>query len=170
MDNEVNMKVEMHGICGRPMKALPVKSQVHKRINDTLCSISSICLNIIDRTIHEFLTKLNTDQIWYPVCDDTKTSHYVVADVPVSDISYIDRLHLALHENLVCIDVILSVRGESRIAIDGLAAVYVEDQMRRSFLLRINEFDIPVTLTVNKYDSSELFEFHYDPDNENTEE
>lgn len=40
----------------------------------------------------------------------------------------------------------------------------------RSADSRVRGFDMPVTLTINGHDGSGLFEFHYDPDNENTEE
>lgn len=168
MNNEVNKKVEMYGICGRPAETSKIKDRVIALLNLVPDTTLVTCWDIIDTTILRFEANLRNNSCWSPALSaDDKV--YLVNETPAKDNNRIDRWRFALHDNIVSIDVILSITGESCIAVNEIAA-YAKLKLAQCFHTRVRGFDMPVTLTINGHDGSELFEFHYDPDNENTEE
>ncbi|HHE2596653.1 TPA: hypothetical protein ACO4GF_005050 [Escherichia coli] len=168
MNNEVNKKVEMHGICGRPAETSKIKDRVIALLNLVPDTTLVTCWDIIDTTILRFEANLRNNSCWSPALSaDDKV--YLVNETPAKDNNRIDRWRFALHDNIVSIDVILSITGESCIAVNEIAA-YAKLKLAQCFHTRVRGFDMPVTLTINGHDGSGLFEFHYDPDNENTEE
>lgn len=168
MNNEVNKKVEMHGICGRPTENLKIKDRVLTLINLVPNTTLVACWNIIDQTLLKFQANLINDRCWSPALSfDDKI--YLVNESVAEDERYIDRWRFALHDNVVSIDIILSIAGETSIA-NNEVITYAEPRLAKCFHMRARGFDIPVTLTVNKHDGTGLFEFHYDPDNESMEE
>ena len=168
MNNEVNKKVEMHGICGRPAETSKIKDRVIALLNLVPDTTLVTCWDIIDTTILRFEANLRNNSCWSPALSaDDKV--YLVNETPAKDNNRIDRWRFALHDNIVSIDVILSITGESCIAVNEIAA-YAKLKLAQCFHTRVRGFDMPVTLTINGHDGSGLFESHYDPDNENTAE
>lgn len=164
----MNKKVEMHGICGRPAEALKIKDKVHALLYSVPDTTLVTCWDIIDQTILKLQANLINDRCWSPALSvDDKV--YLVNETTDKDNSRIDRWRFALHDDVVSIDVILSITGESCIAVNEIAA-YAKLKLAQCFHSRVRGFDMPVILTINGHDGSGLFEFHYDPDNENTEE
>lgn len=164
----MNKKVEMHGICGRPAEALKIKDKVLALLNSVPDTTLVACWDIIDRTILKLQANLINERCWSPALSfDDKV--YLVNETTDKDNNRIDRWRFALHDNIVSIDVILSITGESCIAINEIAA-YAKLKLAQCFHSRVRGFDMPVILTINGHDGSGLFEFHYDPDNENAEE
>lgn len=164
----MNKKVEMHGICGRSAEALKIKDKVLA----LLCSVPDTtlvaCWDIIDQTVLKLQANLINERCWSPALSvDDKV--YLVNETSAKDNTRIDRWRFALHDNIVSIDVILSITGESCIAVNEIAA-YAKLKLAQCFHSRVRGFDMPVILTINGHDGSGLFEFHYDPDSENTEE
>ncbi|EEL9315714.1 hypothetical protein DAT63_22940 [Salmonella enterica subsp. enterica serovar Enteritidis] len=164
----MDKKVEMHGICGRPAEALKIKDRVSALLNLVPNTVLVACWDIIDTTMLRFEANLRNNSCWRPALSvDDKV--YLVNETTDKDNNRIDRWRFALHDNVVSIDVILSITGESCIAVDEIAA-YAKLKLAQCFHSRVRGFDMPVILTINGHDGSGLFEFHYDPDNENTEE
>lgn len=164
----MNKKVEMHGICGRPAETPKIKDKVHALLYSVPDTTLVACWDIIDQTILKLQANLINDRCWSPALSvDDKV--YLVNETPAKDNNRIDRWRFALHDNVVSIDVILSITGESCIAVNEIAA-YAKLKLAQCFHSRVRGFDMPVILTINGHDGSGLFEFHYDPDNENTEE
>lgn len=164
----MDKKVEMHGICGRPAEALKIKDRVSALLNLVPNTVLVACWDIIDTTMLRFEANLRNNSCWRPALSvDDKI--YLVNETPAKDNNRIDRWRFALHDNVVSIDVILSITGESCIATNEIAA-YAKLKLAQCFHSRVRGFDMPVILTINGHDGSGLFEFHYDPDNENTEE
>ncbi|EKA3415167.1 hypothetical protein OK590_003149 [Shigella flexneri] len=167
MNNEVNKKVEMHGICGRPAETPKIKDRVSALLNLVPNTVLVACWDIIDTTMLRFEANLRNNSCWRPALSvDDKI--YLVNETPAKDNNRIDRWRFALHDNIVSIDIILSVTGGVE-ATDEIVE-YAERKLAKCFHMRVRGFDMPVTLTINGHDGSGLFEFHYDPDNENTEE
>ncbi len=164
----MDKKVEMHGICGRPAEALKIKDRVSALLNLVPNTVLVACWDIIDTTMLRFEANLRNNSCWRPALSvDDKI--YLVNETPAKDNNRIDRWRFALHDNIVSIDVILSITGESCIAIDEIAA-YAKLKLAQCFHSRVRGFDMPVILTISGHDGSGLFEFHYDPDDENTGE
>ncbi len=164
----MDKKVEMHGICGRPAEALKIKDRVSALLNLVPNTVLVACWDIIDTTMLRFEANLRNNSCWRPALTvDDKI--YLVNETPAKDNNRIDRWRFALHDNIVSIDVILSITGESCIAIDEIAA-YAKLKLAQCFHSRVRGFDMPVILTISEHDGSGLFEFHYDPDDENTGE
>ncbi|MBD6168843.1 hypothetical protein FMC13_00490 [Salmonella enterica subsp. enterica serovar Enteritidis] len=164
----MNKKVEMHGICGRPAEALKIKDKVHALLYSVPDTTLVACWDIIDQTILKLQANLINERCWSPALSvDDKV--YLVNETPAKDNTRIDRWRFALHDNIISIDVILSITGESCIAVNEIAA-YAKLKLAQCFHSRARGFDMPVILTINGHDGSGLFEFHYDPDSENTEE
>lgn len=164
----MDKKVEMHGICGRPAEALKIKDMVSALLNLVPNTVLVACWDIIDTTMLRFEANLRNNSCWRPALSvDDKV--YLVNETTDKDNNRIDRWRFALHDNIVSIDVILSITGESCIAVNEVAA-YAKLKLAQCFHSRVRGFDMPVILTINGHDGSGLFEFHYDPDNENTEE
>lgn len=161
----MDKKVEMHGICGRPAEALKIKDRVSALLNLVPNTVLVACWDIIDTTMLRFEANLRNNSCWRPALSvDDKI--YLVNETPAKDNNRIDRWRFALHDNIVSIDVILSITGESCIAIDEIAA-YAKLKLAQCFHSRVRGFDMPVILTISGHDGSGLFEFHYDPDDEN---
>ncbi|EDC0598007.1 hypothetical protein BGN33_05400 [Salmonella enterica subsp. enterica serovar Enteritidis] len=164
----MDKKVEMRGICGRPAEALKIKDRVSALLNLVPNTVLVACWDIIDTTMLRFEANLRNNSCWSPALSvDDKV--YLVNETTDKDNNRIDRWRFALHDNVVSIDVILSITGESCIAVNEIAA-YAKLKLAQCFHSRVRGFDMPVILTINGHDGSGLFEFHYDPDNENTEE
>lgn len=164
----MDKKVEMHGICGRPAEALKIKDRVSALLNLVPNTVLVACWDIIDTTMLRFEANLRNNSCWRPALSvDDKV--YLVNETAAKDNNRIDRWRFALHDNVVSIDVILSITGESCIAVNEISA-YAKLKLAQCFHSRVRGFDMPVILTINGHDGSGLFEFHYDPDNENTEE
>lgn len=164
----MNKKVEMHGICGRPAEALKIKDKVLALLNSVSDTTLVACWDIIDQTILKLQANLINERCWSPALSaDDKV--YLVNETTAKDNNHIDRWRFALHNNIVSIDVILSITGESCIAINEIAA-YAKLKLAQCFHSRVRGFDMPVILTINGHDGSGLFEFHYDPDDENVGE
>lgn len=164
----MDKKVEMHGICGRPAEALKIKDRVSALLNLVPNTVLVACWDIIDTTMLRFEANLRNNSCWRPALSvDDKI--YLVNETPAKDNNRIDRWRFALHDNIVSIDVILSITGESCIAIDEIAA-YAKLKLAQCFHSRVRGFDMPVILTISGHDGSGLFESHYDPDDENTGE
>lgn len=164
----MDKKVEMHGICGRPAEALKIKDRVSALLNLVPNTVLVACWDIIDTTMLRFEANLRNNSCWRPALSvDDKV--YLVNETTDKDNNRIDRWRFALHDNVVSIDVILSITGESCIAVDEIAA-YAKLKLAQCFHSRVRGFDMPVILTINGHDGSGLFEFHYHPENENTEE
>lgn len=161
----MNKKVEMHGICGRPAEELKIKDKVLALLSSVPDTTLVACWDIIDRTILKLQANLINERCWSPALSvDDKV--YLVNETPAKDNNRIDRWRFALHDNIVSIDVILSITGESCIAVNEIAA-YAKLKLAQCFHSRVRGFDMPVILTINRHDGSGLFEFHYDPDDEN---
>ena len=161
----MNKKVEMHGICGRPAEELKIKDKVLALLSSVPDTTLVACWDIIDRTILKLQANLINERCWSPALSvDDKV--YLVNETTDKDNNRIDRWRFALHDNIVSIDVILSITGESCIAINEIAA-YAKLKLAQCFHSRVRGFDMPVILTINGHDGSGLFEFHYDPDDEN---
>lgn len=164
----MDKKVEMHGICGRPAETSKIKDRVSALLNLVPNTVLVACWDIIDTTMLRFEANLRNNSCWSPALSvDDKV--YLVNETTDKDNNRIDRWRFALHDNVVSIDVILSITGESCIAVNEIAA-YAKLKLAQCFHSRVRGFDMPVILTISGYDGSGLFEFHYDPDNENTEE
>lgn len=164
----MDKKVEMRGICGRPAETSKIKDRVSALLNLVPNTVLVACWDIIDTTMLRFEANLRNNSCWRPALSvDDKI--YLVNETPAKDNNRIDRWRFALHDNIVSIDVILSITGESCIATNEIAA-YAKLKLAQCFHSRVRGFDMPVILTINGHDGSGLFEFHYDPDNENTEE
>lgn len=164
----MNKKVEMHGICGRPAEALKIKDKVLTLLNSVPDTTLVACWDIIDQTILKLQASLINERCWSPALSfDDKV--YLVNETPAKDNNRIDRWRFALHDNIVSIDVILSITGESCIAVNEIAA-YAKLKLAQCFHSRVRGFDMPVILAVSGHDGSGLFEFHYDPDDENVGE
>ena len=164
----MNKKVEMHGICGRPAEALKIKDKVLALLNSVPDTTLVACWDIIDQTILKLQANLINERCWSPALSfDDKV--YLVNETTAKDNNRIDRWRFALHDNIVSIDVILSITGESCIATNEIAA-YAKLKLAQCFHSRIRGFDMPVILAVSGHDGSGLFEFHYDPDDENVGE
>lgn len=164
----MNKKVEMHGICGRPAEASKIKDKVLTLLNSVPDTTLVVCWDIIDQTLLRLQAILINDRCWSPALSfDDKV--YLVNESFAEDNNRIDRWRFALHDNIVSIDVILSITGESCIAINEIAA-YAKLKLAQRFHSRVRGFDMPVILTINGHDGSGLFEFHYDPDDDNTGE
>lgn len=167
MNNEVNKKVEMHGICGRPTETSKIKDRVIALLNLVPDTTLVTCWDIIDTTILRFEANLRNNSCWSPALSaDDKI--YLVNETLAKDNNRIDRWRFALHDNIISIDIILSLTGGVE-ATDEIAD-YAERKLAECFHTRVRGFDMPVILTINGHDGSGLFEFHYDPDNENIEE
>ena len=161
----MNKKVEMHGICGRPAEALKIKDKVLALLNSVPDTTLVACWDIIDQTILKLQASLINERCWSPALSfDDKV--YLVNETPAKDNNRVDRWRFALHDNIVSIDVILSITGESCIATNEIAA-YAKLKLAQCFHSRVRGFDMPVILAVSGHDGSGLFEFHYDPDDEN---
>lgn len=161
----MNKKVEMHGICGRPAEELKIKDKVLALLSSVPDTTLVACWDIIDRTILKLQANLINERCWSPALSvDDKV--YLVNETTDKDNNRIDRWRFALHDNIVSIDVILSITGESCIAVNEIAA-YAKLKLAQCFHSRVRGFDMPVILTINGHDGSGLFEFHYDPDDEN---
>lgn len=164
----MNKKVEMHGICGRPAEALKIKDKVLALLNSVPDTTLVACWDIIDQTILKLQASLINERCWSPALSfDDKV--YLVNETPAKDNNRIDRWRFALHDNIISIDVILSITGESCIAVNEIAA-YAKLKLAQCFHSRVRGFDMPVILAVSGHDGSGLFEFHYDPDDENVGE
>lgn len=164
----MNKKVEMHGICGRPAEALKIKDKVLTLLNSVPDTTLVACWDIIDQTILKLQASLINERCWSPALSfDDKV--YLVNETPAKDNNRVDRWRFALHDNIVSIDVILSITGESCIATNEIAA-YAKLKLAQCFHSRVRGFDMPVILAVSGHDGSGLFEFHYDPDDENVGE
>lgn len=164
----MNKKVEMHGICGRPAEALKIKDKVLDLLNSVPDTTLVACWDIIDQTILKLQASLINERCWSPALSfDDKV--YLVNETPAKDNNRVDRWRFALHDNIVSIDVILSITGESCIATNEIAA-YAKLKLAQCFHSRVRGFDMPVILAVSGHDGSGLFEFHYDPDDENVGE
>lgn len=164
----MDKKVEMHGICGRPAETSKIKDRVSALLNLVPNTVLVACWDIIDTTMLRFEANLRNNSCWRPALSvDDKI--YLVNETTDKDNNRIDRWRFALHDNIISIDVILSITGESCIAVNEIAA-YAKLKLALCFHSRVRGFDMPVTLTISGHDGSGLFEFHYDPDNENTEE
>lgn len=164
----MNKKVEMHGICGRPAEALKIKDKVLTLLNSVPDTTLVACWDIIDQTILKLHASLINERCWSPALSfDDKV--YLVNETPAKDNNRVDRWRFALHDNIVSIDVILSITGESCIATNEIAA-YAKLKLAQCFHSRVRGFDMPVILAVSGHDGSGLFEFHYDPDDENVGE
>ena len=164
----MDKKVEMHGICGRPAETSKIKDRVSALLNLVPNTVLVACWDIIDTTMLRFEANLRNNSCWRPALSvDDKI--YLVNETTDKDNNRIDRWRFALHDNIISIDVILSITGESCIAVNEIAA-YAKLKLAPCFHSRVRGFDMPVTLTISGHDGSGLFEFHYDPDNENTEE
>lgn len=164
----MNKKVEMHGICGRPAEALKIKDKVLALLNSVPDTTLVACWDIIDQTILKLQASLINERCWSPALSfDDKV--YLVNETPAKDNNRVDRWRFALHDNIVSIDVILSITGESCIATNEIAA-YAKLKLAQCFHSRVRGFDMPVILAVSGHDGSGLFEFHYDPDDENVGE
>lgn len=164
----MNKKVEMHGICGRPAEALKIKDKVLTLLNSVPDTTLVACWDIIDQTILKLQASLINERCWSPALSfDDKV--YLVNETPAKDNNRIDRWRFALHDNIISIDVILSITGESCIAVNEIAA-YAKLKLAQCFHSRVRGFDMPVILAVSRHDGSGLFEFHYDPDDENVGE
>ncbi|EBX6516155.1 hypothetical protein DST30_22980 [Salmonella enterica subsp. enterica serovar Panama] len=171
MSNEVNKKVDAHGICGRPQgEALKIKDRVRNLLNLVSDMTLVACWDIIDQTMARFQTCLRNNQCWSPaVSFDEKV--YLVNESLAADNPRIDRWRFALHDDLVSIDITLSISGESCIATNEIAA-YAKLKLAKCFHSRARGFDMPIMLTIAGHDGSELFEFRYDPEdskNDDTE-
>lgn len=163
----MNKKVEMHGICGRPAETPKIKDKVHALLNSVPDVTLVTCWDIIDQTILKLQANLINERCWSPALSaDDKV--YLVNETPAKDNNRIDRWRFALHDNIISIDITLSVTGGVE-ATDEIVD-YAERKLAQCFHKRVRGFDMPVTLTINGHDGSGLFEFHYDPGNENTEE
>lgn len=163
----MNKKVEMRGICGRPAEALKIKDKVLALLNSVPDVTLVTCWDIIDQTILKLQAKLINERCWSPALSaDDKV--YLVNETPAKDNNRIDRWRFALHDNIISIDITLSVTGGVE-ATDEIVD-YAERKLAECFHKRVRGFDMPVTLTISGHDGSGLFEFHYHPDNENTEE
>lgn len=168
MNNKVNKKVDAHGICGRPQgEALKIKDRVHNLL-DLVSDVTLVaCWDIVDLTISRLQICLLNEQCWSPaVSFDEKV--YLVNESLAADNPRIDRWRFALHDDLVSIDVILSISGESRIATNEIAA-YAKIKLAQCFHSRARGFDMPIMLTIAGHDGSELFEFRYDPEDSKTD-
>nr|DAH94031.1 MAG TPA: hypothetical protein [Caudoviricetes sp.] len=164
----MNKKVEMHGICGRPAETLKIKDKVLALLNSVPDTTLVACWDIIDQTILKLQASLINERCWSPALSfDDKV--YLVNETPAKDNNRVDRWRFALHDNIVSIDVILSITGESCIATNEIAA-YAKLKLAQCFHSRVRGFDMPVILAVSGHDGSGLFEFHYDPDDENVGE
>lgn len=164
----MNKKVEMHGICGRPAEALKIKDKVLTLLNSVPDTTLVACWDIIDQTILKLQASLINERCWSPALSfDDKV--YLVNETSAKDNNRIDRWRFALHDNIISIDVILSITGESCIAVNEIAA-YAKLKLAQCFHSRVRGFDMPVILAVSGHDGSGLFEFHYDPDDENVGE
>ena len=164
----MNKKVEMHGICGRPAEALKIKDKVLTLLNSVPDTTLVACWDIIDQTILKLQASLINERCWSPALSfDDKV--YLVNETPAKDNNRVDRWRFALHDNIVSIDVILSITGESCIATNEIAA-YAKLKLAQCFHSRVRGFDMPVILAISGHDGSGLFEFHYDPDDENVGE
>lgn len=164
----MNKKVEMHGICGRPAEALKIKDKVLTLLNSVPDTTLVACWDIIDQTILKLQASLINERCWSPALSfDDKV--YLVNETPAKDNNRIDRWRFALHDNIVSIDIILSITGESCIAVNEIAA-YAKLKLAQCFHSRVRGFDMPVILAISGHDGSGLFEFHYDPDDENVGE
>lgn len=164
----MNKKVDAHGICGRPAEALKIKDRVLTLLNIVPNTTLVACWDIIDRTMLKLQANLTRQYCWSPALSvDDKV--YLVNETSAKNNNRIDRWRFALHDNIVSIDVILSITGESCVAINGTAA-YTKPKLAQCFHSRVRGFDMPVILTINRHDGSGLFEFHYDPDDENVGE
>lgn len=171
MSNEVNKKVDAHGICGRPQgEALKIKDRVRNLLNLVSDMTLVACWDIIDQTMARFQTCLRNNQCWSPaVSFDEKV--YLVNESLAADNPRIDRWRFALHDDLVSIDITLSISGESCIATNEIAA-YAKLKLAKCFHSRARGFDMSIMLTIAGHDGSELFEFRYDPEdskNDDTE-
>ncbi|ENP0524900.1 hypothetical protein ACCH40_002380 [Salmonella enterica] len=164
----MNKKVDAHGICGRPQgEALKIKDRVRNLLNLVSDMTLVACWDIIDQTMARFQTCLRNNQCWSPaVSFDEKV--YLVNESLAADNPRIDRWRFALHDDLVSIDVILSISGESRIATNEIAA-YAKIKLAQCFHSRARGFDMPIMLTIAGHDGSELFEFRYDPEDSKTD-
>lgn len=167
----MNKKVDAHGICGRPQgEALKIKDRVRNLLNLVSDMTLVACWDIIDQTMARFQTCLRNNQCWSPaVSFDEKV--YLVNESLAADNPRIDRWRFALHDDLVSIDITLSISGESCIATNEIAA-YAKLKLAKCFHSRARGFDMPIMLTIAGHDGSELFEFRYDPEdskNDDTE-
>lgn len=163
----MNNKIDAHGICGRSVKALKIKDRVHELLDLVSDMTLVACWDIIDQTIARFQTCLRNNQYWGPALSfDDKV--YLVNESLAADNPRIDRWRFALHDNLVSIDVILSISGESCIATNEIAP-HAKLKLAKCFHSRAQGFDMPIMLTVAGHDGSELFEFRYDPEDSKTD-
>lgn len=168
MNNEVNKKVEMHGICGRPAETSKIKDRVIALLNLVPDTTLVACWDIIDQTMLKLQANLINDRCWSPALSlDDKV--YLVNETTAKDNNRIDRWRFALHDNVVGIDVILGITGESCITTNEIVA-YAEQKLAQCFHSRVRGFDMPVILAISGHDGSGLFEFRYDPCGENAEE
>lgn len=171
MSNEVNKKVDAHGICGRPQgEALKIKDRVRDLLNLVSDMTLVTCWDIIDQTMARFQTCLRNNQCWSPAVSFDEKVYLVNESLAVNN-HRIDRWRFALHDNLVSIDITLSISGESCIATNEIAA-YAKLKLAKCFHSRARGFDMPIMLTIAGHDGSELFEFRYDPEdskNDDTE-
>ncbi|ECA2613858.1 hypothetical protein EJO52_24065, partial [Salmonella enterica subsp. enterica serovar Enteritidis] len=150
----MDKKVEMHGICGRPAEALKIKDRVSALLNLVPNTVLVACWDIIDTTMLRFEANLRNNSCWRPALSvDDKI--YLVNETPAKDNNRIDRWRFALHDNIVSIDVILSITGESCIAVNEIAA-YAKLKLAQCFHSRVRGFDMPVILTINGHDGSGL--------------
>lgn len=157
----MNKKVEMHGICGRPAEALKIKDKVLALLNSVPDVTLVTCWDIIDQTILKLQAKLINERCWSPALSvDDKV--YLVNETPAKDNNRIDRWRFALHDNIISIDITLSVTGGVE-ATDEIVD-YAERKLAECFHKRVRGFDMPVILTINGHDGSGLFEFHYHPE------
>lgn len=163
----MDKKVEMHGICGRPAETPKIKDRVSALLNLVPNTVLVACWDIIDTTMLRFEANLRNNSCWRPALSvDDKI--YLVNETPAKDNNRIDRWRFALHDNIVSIDVILSITGESCIAVNEVAA-YAKLKLAQCFHSRVRGFDMPIMLTIAGHDGSELFEFRYDPEDSKTD-
>ena len=167
----MNKKVDAHGICGRPQgEALKIKVRVHELLDLVSDMTLVVCWDIIDQTISRLQTCLLNEQCWGPAVSFDEKVYLVNESLAVNN-HRIDRWRFALHDNLVSIDITLSISGESCIATNEIVA-YAKLKLAKCFHSRARGFDMPIMLTIAGHDGSELFEFRYDPEdskNDDTE-
>lgn len=164
----MNKKVDAHGICGRPQgEALKIKDRVRDLLNLVSDMTLVTCWDIIDQTMARFQTCLRNNQCWSPAVSFDEKVYLVNESLAVNN-HRIDRWRFALHDNLVSIDITLSISGESCIATNEIVA-YAKLKLAKCFHSHARGFDMPIMLTVAGHDGSELFEFRYDPEDSKTD-